>query len=377
MKNTPCNILSTTTIHSQADRFAGWPSIMSAGGDELVVVFSGDRCFHIDPYGKTLMTRSLDKGKTWSTATVINDTPLDDRDAGIIKTSQGTWLLNFFTSRMFADWQEKAREHYGDAAVDKWQPYIDRLTPEICAEFLGSFVRRSEDCGKTWGPLIPTPVNCPHGPILARDGRLLYLGNGRIDDRDMIACCSSSDDGLSWDILGTACPIDIYPHVRFYEPHLVELPSGKLLGLLRANAAKEEDRHLYQIESLDNGKTWTTPKKTCIWGLPPHLLLHSSNALINVYGYRRPPYSERAAISYDDGDNWSQEIILTKVDNNKEPCRSVGPDDRPSHQIYYQVPDLGYPASVELDDGSIYTVYYQSHKYGEGSAIHGIRWRLP
>ena len=201
MKSITCPILSTSIIYSEPGRFAAWPSIM-VNGNELVVVFSGDRLFHVDPYGKTLMVRSTDLGKSWSRPEIINNTPLDDRDPGILQTGRGTWLVSFFTSRMFADWQDKAREHYGDEAVDKWQPYIERLTPEITREFLGSFVRRSSDHGQTWGPLLPVPVSSPHGPISTDNGDLLYLGNGEIDGRNVVACCRSADDGLSWEVLG-------------------------------------------------------------------------------------------------------------------------------------------------------------------------------
>lgn len=170
----------------------------------------------------------------------------------------------------------------------------------------------------------------------------------------MIVFCESQDDGLSWKIKSVVCPIDIYQHVRFYESHLVELPSGKLLGLLRANALKKEDRYLYQVESIDKGNSWTSPQKTTIWGLPPHLLLHSSGVLILVYGHRRPPYGQRAAISHDEGNSWQYEMILSEFNYEEEKIPStIGPDDRPGHSIYYQVPDLGYPSSVELSDGTI------------------------
>jgi hypothetical protein len=38
--------------------------------------------------------------------------------------------------------------------------------------------------------------------------------------------------------------------------------------------------------------------------------------------------------------------------------------------------DLGYPASVQLDDGSILTVYYQVDKEGEKTSLMSTHWRL-
>ena len=66
---------------------------------------------------------------------------------------------------------------------------------------------------------------------------------------------------------------------------------------------------------------------------------------------------QRAAISYDDGATWQHDFII----------RDDGPDG-----------DLGYPASVELPDGSILTVYYQKpEKTTDKCAFLWSRWRLP
>jgi|TARA_Y100000588_G_scaffold177443_1_gene191420 hypothetical protein len=38
--------------------------------------------------------------------------------------------------------------------------------------------------------------------------------------------------------------------------------------------------------------------------------------------------------------------------------------------------DLGYPASAQLADESIVTVYYQVHEPGEKTCLMATRWRL-
>ena len=76
-----------------------------------------------------------------------------------------------------------------------------------------------------------------------------------------------------------------------------------------------------------------------------------------VYGYRLAPFGQRAMISHDDGRTWLAGYVL----------RDDGQDG-----------DLGYPASVELQDGSIFTVYYQ--KLGsakEKCSLLWTRWELP
>lgn len=377
MLDESAQILSTHCIYSGHDRFAAWPSIARTTKGELLVVFSGDRLFHVDPYGKTLLTRSMDQGLSWTPAQIINNTPFDDRDPGIILTPKGTLVVSFFTSRMFMDWTEQAKEYYGTEAVEAWKPFIDKVTPEDCANYLGAFIRRSEDGGRSWGPLIRTPVQSSHGPVLSLNGDLIYLGSGYVDGVNTLQFCRSTDDGKTWEVLGDVCPYDVYDHVRFHEPQVVEMPDGRLIGMLRANAALAEDRRLYQTESLDGGRTWNAPADTGLWGLPPHLLLHSTGVLVVVYGHRRLPFGERAALSYDGGNTWERELVLQEVDFEQWKASSpVAAEDDPA-EIYYEEPDLGYPASVELEDGSIYTVYYQSRPTDGMAEIHGVRWRLP
>jgi hypothetical protein len=37
--------------------------------------------------------------------------------------------------------------------------------------------------------------------------------------------------------------------------------------------------------------------------------------------------------------------------------------------------DFGYPSSVELDDGSILTVFYAPRKHGDTCIIKSVRWK--
>ena len=94
-------IISTRVICKQPGKYIGWPSITQTRSGELLVVFSGDREAHVCPFGITQMIRSSDLGQTWTDPVTINNTPLDDRDAGILETSKGTLLVNWFTSLAF------------------------------------------------------------------------------------------------------------------------------------------------------------------------------------------------------------------------------------------------------------------------------------
>ena len=86
--------------------------------------------------------------------------------------------------------------------------------------------------------------------------------------------------------------------------------------------------------------------------------------LLAVYGRRIPPYGERACISRDGGKTWDveNEIELKGYPN------IVG------MRKWDALRDLGYPSSVQLDDGSIWTVYYQLDKPGEKPCLMGTHW---
>jgi len=90
---------------------------------------------------------------------------------------------------------------------------------------------------------------------------------------------------------------------------------------------------------------------------PPHLIQLRSGAVLNTYSWRRPPFGQRACVSYDEGHTWdvAHEIVIR--------------DDAPDA-------DLGYPASVELPDGTILTVHYQVAEPGQKPVALWSRFRF-
>ena len=340
----PVTIISTKVICKEPDRYIGWPTIVKRQSGQLIAVFSGDRDAHVCPWGKTEMISSPDNGKTWTKPSIINNTPLDDRDAGIIETKKGTLLVSWFTSLGFEEYS------------DNWDRHAEKITPEIRRQWLGSWIRRSEDGGKTWGDPVRTIACSPHGPVQLNDGRLLHIGTATLDEKPAIAAEASSDDGKTWQLIGTVpVPERTVDSLWFCEPHLVEVGSGKLLAMFRVEP-KVSEQFLYQAESSDGGRTWSAPHKTPIWGFPPHLTRLNNGWILVTYGRRKAPFGERACISRDNGKTWD-------IDNEITLCNALSSD-------------LGYPASVQLNDGSIMTVYYQQTEPGEKTCLMAAHWRL-
>jgi len=342
-------IISTRVICKQPGKYIGWPSIAKTEQGELLVVFSGNRDAHVCPFGITQMIRSNDEGQTWSEPETINNTPLDDRDAGILETQNGTLLVNWFTSLAFD------REKYYQRNPS-WKRHADKLGEETKKHWIGNWTRRSLDGGLSWEEPVKQAVSAPHGPIELSDGRLLYVGTAFVNDEKIIGVEQSMDDGVSWQLI-SSIPIGVEDDVAYaHEPHLVELSDGKLVAMFRYTGAGREHSFLRQSESLDGGRSWTTAYKTDIWGYPPHLTQLKNGWLLVSYGVRREPYGEKACISMDSGRTWEtgKEIMINPALNG----------------------DLGYPASVQLDDGSIMTVYYQEDQEGEKTSLMSTHWRL-
>ncbi len=345
--------------------YFGWPTVARLDDGTLVVASSGLRSEHICPWGKTVINFSQDDGRTWSPPRVIQDSAIDDRDAGVIGLGGDRLLVTWFRcdTREYADasWPSEAERA-------SWKPVLATWTDEMVSDLLGSWVLRSDDRGRTWSGPIRAPVTTPHGPIRLRSGDLLYLGKefatAEERTRGLVAACLSRDEGLTWERLGT---VPVHPGtqpINYHEPHVLELPSGRLLGMIRIQdyngetleAAGITHFSLMQTESDDGGATWTVPHPLGFHGSPPHLLRHSSGVVVLSYGYRLAPFGQRVALSHDDGTTWEHDWVI----------RDDGPDA-----------DLGYPSTVEMADGSLFTVAYQTLPGDAKCSLLWSRWALP
>jgi sialidase-1 len=337
----------------EPNRYLGWPTIAKTRQGRLLVSFSGDRDSHICPYGKTQLITSDDDGKTWSEPETINNTPLDDRDAGLIQTKKGTLVVSWFTSMVFEGKKTAMKNH--PPLYNKYARIGEKIPAETKKQWLGNWVRRSEDMGKTWLEPVRTVGTAPHGPINLKNGDLLYVSTGLWENQPAIITERSTDDGKSWKVIGRL-PNQNYPISTLAEPHVVELSSSKLIAMIRNEPKDVSQKFLLQSESTDGGKTWSDMKSTGIWGYPPHLMQLKNGWLLVVYGCRKVPYGERACISKDEGKTWDtdNEINLSNAASR----------------------DLGYPSSVQLNDGSILTVFYQAPKLGEPACIMSTHWKL-
>ncbi len=368
-ENISATVENSVLVYRSDDQRYGynaWPTLCRDEEGNLYTVFSGDRLTHVCPYGKTIMCKSTDGGKTWTEVGVINDSVMDDRDAGILYIGSGKMVISYFCHHLPTYLNDSERANILEEARKAG------VYDEVNAKLLdmeqnpdkynkqGNYVRISEDYGATWGDPIKLPVSAPHGPILHSSGKLLYAGKISHDTNyhdAQLALFESPDQGKTWNPV-SAIPVPYGLSLgNMWEMSLVELAGGRLLAAIRVQDAglpSDWDFTMYTCYSDDGGRSWSTPEETGICGSPPQLTRLSDGSVVLSYTRRIYPHTIRAVVSTDGGETWSEELTLATSPTG----------------------DVGYPSTVELDDHTLVTVYY---KWGDGDtkpSIFSVRWKL-
>ncbi|MBW3595908.1 MAG: glycoside hydrolase [Planctomycetes bacterium] len=353
-------IHETKVISQLANRYHGWPTLARRRSGELLVVCSGGREAHVCPFGRVELMRSHDDGRTWTWPEVVMDGPIDDRDAGVLETAKGTLLATTFTSLAYEPILAKAEKAAGgegawpEEKLQRWQAAHNRVSAEDRQKALNVWMIRSTDNGVTWSARFDPLVNSPHGPIQLSDGRLLYAGKDLWRGDRRVGVSQSSDDGQTWQWLADIPVREGDTHQNYHELHAVETSDGKLIAHIR-NHNSNNARETLQCESEDGGSAWTTPHSIGVWGLPSHLLLLRDGRLLMTYGHRRAPLGNQARVSDDAGQTWSEPILISQDG---------------------VAGDLGYPSTVELDDGALLTVWYENMSGSPNAVLRQARWSL-
>lgn len=355
--NTPKVILSNP--YNKEHEYFGWPSIARLQNEKIAVVASGFRQAHICPFGKAVISYSENDGETYTLPAPVIDTSLDDRDAGILAFGDTGVIVTSFNNSI-----QRQREWARDWANDsKYRHgYLDLISKEDEKRFLGATYRISRDCGVTFGDVQISPVTSPHGPCLLKDGTILWVGTEYPQGKLAVYTIDPVSEKMEY--VGEIEKID---GAESCEPYAIELDDGRILCHIRSSGGSA-DFTLFQSVSCDRGRTWSKPRSLmpAHEGAPAHIIRHSSGVLVSVYGYRgnpdiskAMPYSIRAMFSEDDGATWDTGYEIYSYDKPRGDWA-----------------DIGYPASLELDDGSILTVFYARTDNDHMPVILQQKWKF-
>ncbi len=266
---------------------------------------------HVGRGGRLDFIRSTDGGRTWTAPIVAADSPWDDRNPALGQMPDGTLVLAY----------AEARSYRPDGTFDlKAGPYLPHLVS-------------SADGGKTWSakrPLeSPIPNASPFGKIaVLKDGTALLSIYEMPSNR--VGILRSRDSGKTWGDWSLLPGHD--------ETQVVELPDGRLLAFTRIE--EPGPFGLLLSESADKGRTWTNSRRLLKANRWPYdaTVLKSGNLLLS-FGSRVGHFGAGVLLSADSGKTWDESRSVL-----------VGWDSLNT--------DTGYPSTVQLDDGTIVTMYY-------------------
>jgi len=279
---------------------------------------------HIGVKGRLDWIRSEDGGRNWSKPTVIVDSKWDDRNPSLGQMADGTIVVGYAEASTYDE-------------QGKWN---------TSAGSYDLFYVTSQDSGKTWsqkkklyaGPIIN---GSPFGRIIHdRHGTAVmaiyggrnpsYAGPEKLEGkgRDFSGIIRSRDNGRTWGDFSLIL-------AGHNEASLQLLPNGTLIAVVRT-----ESGALSVTESSDDGYHWSPPRKLTKRGQhPADICLLKSGTLLVTYGNRLRPYGVGCVLSRDLGKTWDYEHRLMLAWDS-------------------QNTDCGYPSTVQLDDGTILTMYY-------------------
>ncbi|MBI3943785.1 MAG: exo-alpha-sialidase [Chloroflexi bacterium] len=294
-------------------------------GTLAAIVRGGD--LHVGERGWLGITTSKDGGESWSMVRPVASEGPDDRNPAFTQAADGTLILAYvkLDSYVNGEWlrdappRKTAKPIYLRHSTDGGDAWTDEQAVLPLPDFIG---------GSPFGKMIQLP-----------DGTLLMHFYGRIaaePKQDTSYLWRSQDNGRTWGDVSLIA-------AGFNETALLNLPSGKIIAMLR-NAAAAQD--VWQAESTDGGYTWSSPRRiTNEQEHPADLIRLQSGRLLLTFGHRVPPYGVRALISHDNGASWDFDHKITLVNE----CTGR---------------DCGYPSSIQRQDGRIFTAYYAYESIG-------------
>lgn len=335
-------------IYQDKQFYATFPSVVKKKDGEILVAFRraperrgfGEKASsHVDPNSYLVMVKSKD-GINWTREPdlLYAHSLGGSQDPCMLQLRDGTLLCaSYGWAFLRPDGMDKLK-----------QPYF--MTGE--AVFLGGYIVRSTDGGKTWkGPIYPPHIQPEinldvYGkPVPAynrgamyegKDGRIFWVSAASESNKPKKTTnhlLISEDKGLTWKY---SCVVAEDDKASFNETSIYETPKGDLVAFLRS---AELDDQACIARSTDGGKSFGKWEKMGFQGHPLQAMRLPDKRVLLVYGYRHKPFGIRARILNAECTDFAtaKEIVLREDGGGY---------------------DIGYPWAVQLNDKQVLVSYY-------------------
>jgi photosystem II stability/assembly factor-like uncharacterized protein len=346
------------TVYRCNGRYAGWPANYGiwSWGDEIVTGFilgfhDGDGGTHARDTERpfvAMQARSLDGGHTWGN---IQAPLLAPGNLGISADEHMSSPEGPVAERANAP-----SSHRG--GINFTRPDFAMLCARTGLKAgAESWFYTSTDRCRSWSGPFTLPMFEQLG-VAARTDYLTYgrdqpqkatllLTASKLDGEEgRVFCARTEDGGKSFNFVSWLRPA---PSGFDIMPASIKLESDGIVTAIRSRSASGTRNWIDLMRSDDDGQTWrfiSTPvPDTGRGGNPPAMINLSDGRICLIYGYRDRPSGIRAVLSGDEGQSWSEDIVLRHDGGNH---------------------DIGYPRAIQRSDGNVVVIYYYNDSvYGE------------
>ncbi|MBN2853284.1 MAG: exo-alpha-sialidase [Clostridia bacterium] len=314
------------SIAKNDDIYEAFPDLVLTDDNQLITVFLECKHHSDRSYTRVMMSKSIDRGRTWNEKQPFTGPSYDKSDSWncprISKMKNGTLAV----------------------LVDK---------PEFNENSNGrTFLWLGDQYGKDWSEAILLPSNgiVPDRLLETAKGRWIISAHHKNEKGFLTQKMWFSDDkGITW---SPEITIAEQENFNFCEGSIIEVEENVLICFLRENSGRGDD--CYKCISYDNGETWegayAMPIPAC--HRPVAGQLNSGYYMIT----HRYMQGGKGWVGF-----WTQNVFAAFM--NKESLLAKERNQQASRIIpldYDRSPvsDIGYSGWVQFDDGEIYVAYY-------------------